>query len=409
MSKSATLKTNERCAELKAEGKKIYNLGLGQSPFPVPEEIAFALRHNAHKKSYLPCRGLSDLRDRVADFYKYEHDLGVDANQVLIGTGSKVLLFMLQMVLNANVILSSPCWVSYAPQAKLFGRNIKVIHTAYSNGWKITAEELDDACVGGRLNLLILNSPSNPTSQMHSPDEIRELAKVAKRNDLLVVSDEIYSRLNYGEEHDSLYRYYPEGTIISSGLSKWCGAGGWRLGTFVFPKELRRVQDAMVKLTSESMSSTCSPVQHAATTAFSVGVGKQYLKNANKVLSSIAEFGAAAFSAAGIKTLQPQGGFYFFVNFEKFADKLAGYGVTTSEGLCEKLLMDAGVALLPGSDCMRQPGELSARLAFVNFDGEAALRYADDIQGPLNSEFTQRFCPATHEAIEAICDWTEKL
>jgi aspartate aminotransferase len=407
MKASATLKINELCNQLKADGKTIYNLGLGQSPFPVPDNIVEALSKHSSKKSYLPCKGLLDLRQAVSAFYKNQHGFNITEEQVMIGTGSKIMLFMLQMILDANVILPAPCWVSYAPQAKLFNRQTTVVQTKYENSWKLTAEELLQACVKDKVNLLIFNSPSNPTGQMHNADELKQIAKVAKENNVIIVSDEIYSLLSYNSKHESVYQYYPEGTIISSGLSKWCGAGGWRLGTFVFPTELRDIQEAMICLTSESVSSTCSPVQYAAITAL-LEDNKHYLSKVNMILQAIAKEFTEFLTDAGIKTVQPQGGFYIYADFDKFSDKLKERGITTSAQLCEALLKQAGVAAVPGSACMQPEEALTARMAFVNFEGQDALDRAEQV-GSLNSRFVRYYCPSTYAAITAICTWVKSL
>ena len=199
-----------------------------------------------------------------------------------------------------------------------------------------------------------------------------------------MLSDEIYGELNFEGNHVSIAKFYPEGTIISSGLSKWCGAGGWRLGTFTFPSSLSWLLDAMASVASETFTSTSAPIQYAAVCAFSGGISiERYLWNSRKILKSLGLLIHKKLAAAGISTPKPEGGFYLFCNFKKHATKLKKRGITTSNDLVQKLLEETGVALLPGSVFGRPEEELTTRLAYVDFDG------ARGIGGSRNSAASQ--------------------
>jgi aspartate aminotransferase len=256
---SATLEINERSNELISNGTKVYKLGLGQSPFPVPTPVVNALKLHAHEKDYLPVKGLPALREAVAEFHKKMDNVDVKPQNVLIGPGSKELLFLLQIVFYGEIIVPTPCWVSYEPQAKITGRKIIFIPTSYMDRWRITAENFAQFCESEcdmyRPRLLVLNYPGNPDGLTYSSDELKEIAKVAREYEAIILSDEIYARLHHQGEHISIAKFYPEGTIISSGLSKWCGAGGWRLGTFAFPPDMSQLMNSMASVASETYTS----------------------------------------------------------------------------------------------------------------------------------------------------------
>ncbi|HEB96041.1 MAG TPA: aminotransferase class I/II-fold pyridoxal phosphate-dependent enzyme, partial [Sedimenticola thiotaurini] len=129
LSQSATLAINERCARMHREGKDVYRLGLGQSPFPVAEPVVAELRSNAHQKDYLPVKGLPRLREAVASYHCRQEGVEYSADDVLIGPGSKELMFLVQLVYYGDLVIPTPSWVSYAPQANIIGRHIRWVPT----------------------------------------------------------------------------------------------------------------------------------------------------------------------------------------------------------------------------------------------------------------------------------------
>ncbi len=408
---SATVAINERSAELQRSGRQVFRLGFGQSPFPVPEVVVEELRQHAHRKDYLPVRGLPELRQAVADHHRM---LGIDygPEQVLIGPGSKELMFHLQLAYGGDLLLPSPSWVSYAPQARILGHRIEWLPTQAEDGWCLRAADLDRLCrqQPERPRLLVLNDPSNPTGSAFSDEALEELAEVARRHRLLVLSDEIYGLLNHDGEHGSIARFYPEGTIVSGGLSKWCGAGGWRLGVFLFPEQLSWLVDAIATLASETFTTTSAPIQYAAVRAFQGGPEiDDYLFQSRRVLGALGRRVASRLRTAGVEVAEPRGGFYLFPDFSALAEELHGRGIDSSEALCDRLLDEAGVALLPGSDFGRPAEELTVRLAYVNFDGRQALESAARIAPPipLEEDFLRDCCGDTLEAINRVCDWLD--
>jgi aspartate aminotransferase len=407
---SPTLAINEKCRALQAEGRHVYRLGLGQSPFPVPESVVEKLRANAHEKDYLPVRGLPALREAIADYYRRRQHLERSPEDILVGPGSKELMFILQLVYYGDLVIPTPSWVTYAPQAHIIGRHIRWVPTTAEQGWPMLPSELDAACRSdpSRPRLVILNYPANPTGQTYSVDALKELAEVARRYRVILLSDEIYGEIDHSGKHVSIARYYPEGTIVSSGLSKWCGAGGWRLGTFTFPSSLRWLLDAMAVVCSESFTATSAPIQYAAVRAFQGGIDlEQHLFHSRRILRALGRSVARRLRDADVFCPMPEGAFYVFPDFGSRADLIAKRGFTTCGELCERVLEDTGVAFLPGEAFGRDPREFTARLAYVDFDGARALVASRSVPDDreLDEAFLRAYCEPVMEAMDRLCAW----
>jgi aspartate aminotransferase len=409
---SATVAINDRSNELRGEGREIWKLGLGQSPFPVPEPVVDALREHAGEKDYLPVQGLVPLREVVARQHRAACDLECDPDDVLIGPGSKELMFLLQLVYYGELVIPAPAWVSYAPQARIVGRSISYLPTFLDENWNLSARVLADHCREdpGKPRILILNYPNNPTGTSFTGDQLAELADVARRHQVILLSDEIYGKLHHENHHRSIIPLYPEGTIFSGGLSKWCGAGGWRLGLFVVPRQLRWLVRAMASVGSETFTSTSAPIQHAAIRAFEGGAEiDAYLDTSRRILRSLGRRLSEMLKDAGADLAAPDGGFYLFPDFSPFRHTLHGRGIRTGPQLCERLLDETGVAILPGSEFGRPLDEFTARLAYVDFDGSRALDLARSAPGgpadDLPPDVLRRACGRTLTAVERICDW----
>ncbi|WP_375183316.1 pyridoxal phosphate-dependent aminotransferase [Marinobacter sp.] len=411
---SSTLRINELSNQLKAEGKDIIKLGLGQSPFPVPERVVEALQKHAHEKDYLPVKGLKGLRESIAGYINRSERMRCTWEDVLIGPGSKELLFLLQLAYYGDLLIPRPSWVSYAPQARIIGRSVHWLPTHAENNWQLTAEELDIICRDdpSRPRILILNYPSDPTGCTYTDDQLLAIANVARKYKLILLSDEIYGEVHFEGKHKSIARYYPEGTIISTGLSKWAGAGGWRLGTFIFPSELRPLLDAMAIIASETFTSTSAPIQYAAIAAFNGGEDiDDYLVQSRRVLKVIGEYMHRRLTSMGAVVQKPEGAFYLFPEFSSFREGLAKRDIKTSQALCTALLENTGVAILPASDFGFAPDHLGARLAFVDFDGGEALALAGgDYAGcDLDDGFVQQACPRLVTAMDKMEAWLTSL
>lgn len=410
LSQSATLVINDICRHLLKDGKRVFKLGLGQSPFPVPEPVVEELRANAHQKDYLSVKGLPALQSAVANYYRRTQNLDRTDRNVLIGPGSKELMFLLQLVYYGDLVITTPSWVSYAPQAKIIGRHIRWLPTYFHDKWNVTPDEIEDLCRSDpdRPRIVILNYPNNPSGITYTDEQLKAIADMARKYRLVFLSDEIYGELNFDGQHKSIAQFYPEGTIISSGLSKWCGAGGWRLGTFTFPDSLTWLLDAMAVVASETYTSTSAPIQYAAVRAFKGGRKiEEYLFQTRRVLKTLAVHITDLLMEAGALLHHPSGGFYIFPNFEPFREKLNSKGIYTSPELCKELLEQTGVAILPGTDFGREPEELTARIAFVDFDGAKVLTAAFQVPPyeEITVDFIKTYCSNVVKAIEVLCEW----
>ncbi len=409
---SATLNINEQSNRLITEGKNVYKLGLGQSPFPVPQSIVKELQNNAHQKDYLPVRGLPALCEAIAGYYRRSQNLTISKEDVLIGPGSKELMFILQLVYYGDLVIPTPSWVSYAPQAHIIGRHVHWLQTEEGSNWLLSAQELDSFCSTDpdKPRIIVLNYPNNPTGCSYTDKQLQELATVARKYRIILLSDEIYGELNFNGNHRSIARYYPEGTIIASGLSKWAGAGGWRLGSFAFPAELRWLSDAMAVVASETFTATSAPIQYAAVKAFQGGAEiEHYLVNCRRILAALTDWICAKLASAGVVVARPDGAFYLLPDFEPLRGKLDKRGIKNSSSLCERLLQETGVAILPGSSFGRPANELTARIACVDFDGAKALAAAEQIGADreLGDDFLADYCEKVIVATTKICEWLE--
>jgi len=410
MAQSATLAIQQRCRDLIAEGRRVVKLGLGQSPFPVPRSVVEELQANAHQKDYLPVCGLPDLREAVAGYNRRTQGIGCDAQDVLVGPGSKELMFLLQLTYYGDLVVPTPAWVSYAPQARILGRNIRWLPTLAEDGWRLHPEGLERLCAqdAARPRIVVLNYPSNPTGGTYTLDALRELAAIARRYRVVLLSDEIYGELHHKGQHVSIARFYPEGTIVSGGLSKWCGAGGWRLGTMTFPRSMGWLMQAMASVASETYTSTTAPIQYAAVRAFHGGLRiERYLWNSRRILGALGRFCARRLREAGATCERPAGAFYLFPDFGPLRARLAERGMRTSPELCERLLEESGIAILPGTEFGREADELTARIAYVDFDGARALASLELLgpQEPVEEPFLRAHCGPVVDAVERLAAW----
>jgi aspartate aminotransferase len=410
LSPSPALSMNELTRELVREGREVFKLGFGQSPFPVPEPVVAALRENAHQKDYLPVRGLAALREAVAEYHRRRQGITRTGALVLIGPGSKELMFLLQLVYHGDLLIPLPAWVSYAPQAEILGRPVCRIPTRRENDWKLPPDELERICAShaDRPRLLLLNTPHNPTGHSYSREELTAIADVARRHRLVVLSDEIYAELHHRGEHVSIAELYPEGTIVSTGLSKWCGAGGWRLGTFTFPDSLGWLLDSMAVAASETYSSASAPIQYAAVRAFALGAEiEDYLLHCRRILRALGPRAASTLRDSGLHVANPEGAFYLFPDFAAFREELRARGIETGSALSERLLKETGVASLSGAACEQPDSELTLRLAYVDFDGQRVLAAsrALGLDRQIGESFLEENCPNVLTAAARIDEW----
>jgi aspartate aminotransferase len=396
---SATLAINEESNRLKKSGKKIYKFGFGQSPFPVPESVISALKANANKHTYLPMQGLEELRLAIADDLNKVNN-NFNKEDIVIGPGTKELMFLTQIAFQGEILLPAPSWVSYQPQALIAKNKVHWIQTTSNSNWFPTAELLENKIknIKEKNLLLFINSPNNPAGTVCK--NLQEIAEIAKKYKLIILSDEIYSRLTFNDQYKSISNYYPEGTIVSSGLSKWCGAGGWRLGFFAIPKKLKVFKESLKILCSESFTSVSAPIQYAAIEAYRSD-HSDYLSAVKKILSFTGRYVYENLKSNVINITEPEGGFYLFPEFTnaKFS---------SSSEMCKDILKKTGVALLPGSDFGFDSKKMLARLSYTDFDGASFLKNTSGSKKLDNADL-EKNAPNIVDGVSTLKEWSNSL
>ena len=395
---SATLRINEISKELQNQGKEIYKFGFGQSPFMIPENIITELKKNAHQNKYLPMQGLPELREAVANFESKKKKQKYTSSNIIIGPGSKELMFLLHMIFDGEILLPAPSWVSYKPQAILGRNKFHIIETYREKNWFPSAKAIE-SIVSKNVNknyLLFLNSPNNPSGLICK--NLDELSEVIKKYNILVLSDEIYSDLTFENNFTSIADYCPQHTIISNGLSKWCGAGGWRLGYFVIPNEYLKLMNSLKVLASETFTSVSAPIQYAAILAFN-DHQTEYLNKSKNILKTLGNYVYENLSSNNVLIIKPQGGFYLMPEFinKKF---------NSSEEMCNDILNKTGVATLPGSDFGFPSKKMLARISFTDFNGEKFMKNISSDER-IEDDKINKFAPKLVQGTKKLKDWVE--
>ena len=401
LKESATLAINEKSKELIRNGKKVYRFGFGQSPFEIPEKIIKTLKENAHKKEYLPIQGLPELRKKISDYLLKKTGVFFSKENILITPGSKEAMLLMHVAFNGEILTPAPSWVSYEPQAQIGLNKVHWLETLKSNNWFPTAKELEKKLkkIGKKKNLIfILNSPNNPSGAVC--DNLEELAKVAKKYKLIILSDEIYTDLSFDNKYKSISKFYPDSTLISGGLSKWCGAGGWRLGFLAVPNGLKDFMKSLKSLASESYSTVNTPTQFAAVEAYD-GDYEEYKLKVRSILLAVGTYVYNNLKSNKVLINPPQGAFYLMPEFKNKKYK-------TSSELCEAILNETGVAMLPGSDFGFNPKKMLARLSYTDFDGVEFFRNVSDYKS-ISQEMVKRYAPNVVEGTTKLSNWAKNL
>ena len=396
---SSTLLINEICKDLTSKGKTVYQFGFGQSPFPVPDSIVQALKNNAHQKDYLPSKGLLELRKSISNFLTNKGYKNLNHENIIIGPGSKELMFLLQVAFDGEIILPVPSWVSYAPQAIIAKNKYHWIQTEKNTNWHISPEHIDKIAsqIESENKLIILNSPNNPSgTNIHL---LKELGEVFTKHNFTVLSDEIYSELYFKDNYKSISHFH-ENTIVSSSLSKWAGAGGWRVGYFAVPNSLIEIFEKLAVLGTETFSAVSAPSQFAAITAYKDDHSK-YLEKVKKILHLIAHYVYEQLKQENVEMIEPEGGFYLMPDFTK----LLSHKFKNSKAFCKTLLDETGVAVLPGSDFGFSHDKLIFRLSYVDFDGSKFLSASDE---QITEENLYKFAPKIVDGVQQIVNFTKK-
>ena len=393
---SSTLLINEVSNKMEKEGKKVFKFGFGQSPFKVPEDVVAELKNHAHQNSYLPMQGLKELRDSIAKYISVKKKIEYKSENVIVGPGSKELMFLLHVLFDGEIILPAPSWVSYGPQA-IIGRNkVKWLECSRENNWFPTAAELEKLLKENKDQkyLLILNSPNNPSGQICK--NLDELAALSKKYNLYFLSDEIYSELSFEDNYQSISSYAPDKTIISTGLSKWCGAGGWRLGYFIIPDSLSNITNQLKVLASETFSSVSAPIQYAAIAAHENN-HDEYINKSKNILKAVGNYVYENLKSNKVLINKPQGGFYLMPEF-------VGKKFNSSKEMCKDILEKTGVALLPGSDFGFNESKLLARLSFTDFDGNEFMKKTQNED--IDEQAVEKYASKIVEGVIKLKSWS---
>ena len=397
---SSTLIINERSKKLAKEGKKIYNFGFGQSPFPIPEKIVNTLKANVHKKEYLPIQGLTELRQSISNYLSKRQCSNYPKENIMITPGSKEAMLLMHVAFNGEIIVPAPSWVSYEPQAQIARNKLHWIQTSRENNWFPTTQQLESKIKSLKKKniILIINSPNNPSGSVCK--NLKEIALIAKKYKIIILSDEIYTDLTFCGNYESISKYYPEATFISGGLSKWCGAGGWRLGFFAVPNKLSNFLESLKSLASESYSTVNTPVQYAAVEAYS-GDYSNYSSKVIKILKSIGDYVYKNLKSNKILINKPQGAFYLMPEFLNNKYK-------NSSVLCEAILNETGVTMLPGSDFGFNAKKMLTRLSYTDFDGAEFLNNISN-EKIIGDDLIEKYAPNVANGIKRLSIWAKKL
>lgn len=341
---SMTLAIDSKAKAMKSAGIDVCSFSAGEPDFDTPAHIKAAAKQalDQGKTRYGPAAGELGLRTAIANTLNRDHGLNYQPENIIVTNGGKHSLFNLMLVLieaGDEVIIPSPFWLSYPEMVKLADGTPVVVPTSVENNYKITPEQLNQA-ITDKTKLFILNSPSNPTGFVYSPDEVRALAKVVVDRNILVVADEIYHKILYdGAEHLSIASVNQETyqrTIISSGFAKAYSMTGWRIGYLAGDVEIIK---AAIKIQGHSTSNVCTFAQFGAIAALEgsqncVEEMRQAFAKRREVIHS------ALNNMPGFTCPKPDGAFYMFPNIEKT-------GMTSLE-FADALLEAEKVAVIPG-------------------------------------------------------------
>ncbi|MBI9111168.1 pyridoxal phosphate-dependent aminotransferase [Maridesulfovibrio ferrireducens] len=346
---SATLAVNAKAQELRAQGKEIVSLAVGEPDFQTPQHVCDAMKKAVDEgfTRYTPVPGIPELRTAVAGYYKRFYDVSAKAENTIISNGGKHSLYNLFMALidpGDEVLIPAPYWVSYPPMVELAEGKPVIVPTTAESGFLAQVKDLEAACTS-RTKVLVLNTPSNPTGGHYPQDHLTEIAEWARKKGIFIISDEVYDRLVYKPATYStlsnFWEKYPEDVAIVGALSKSFCMTGWRVGTSLAHPDLVK---AMIKIQGQSTSNVNSMTQKAAVAAFEgpwdlidkMTVAFQRRRDlAYDIISSW----------PGVICPKPDGAFYLFPVLNTFFDE----ETPDSASMCTKILEEAGIALVPGS------------------------------------------------------------
>ena len=350
---SETLAVKARANELKAQGVNVIDLSCGEPDIDTPEHIKEGARKALKdgKTKYTDVTGIKELREAIANKLKKENGIDGDATTVIVTNGGKQALeqvFEVMLEPSDEVVIPAPYWVSYIPMVELPGGKPVIARSRPENGFKLTPAELEKALTP-KTKAVIINSPSNPTGAAYTQAELSALGKVIAKSNALVVSDEIYEKVTYGNfKFVSSVQAMPElkdRIITVNGFSKAYSMTGWRLGYATGPKD---IISAMGRYQSQTTSNVCSIAQYAALAAFDGShdflpkMVQSFDNRINMALGIIEQI-------PGLRVMcKPEGAFYLFIRFEELAKAKSVPQTKSSAAFVNYILETAGVAAVPG-------------------------------------------------------------
>ncbi|MGL9904197.1 aspartate aminotransferase [Enterococcus sp. DIV0802c] len=347
---SVTLAAAAKAKALKAQGKDILSLTVGEPDFATPEniqEVAVQAIRNGKASYYTPSAGIPELRQAIVDYIKEYYGITYEPSQTIVTDGAKFSLYALfQTILDPEdeVIIPVPYWVSYGEQVKLAEGRPVFVKGEENNGFKITVSQLE-ASRTPKTKALIINSPSNPTGMIYDQKELQAIGEWAVKHDILIVADDIYGRLVYnGNEFTpiaTISEAIRKQTIIINGVSKTYAMTGWRIGYALGNQE---IIDGMIAIASQSTSNSTAVSQYAAIEALT---GEQDPVEEMRVAfeERLNILYPLVSNLPGVTLNKPQGAFYLFPNVK---ETLAMCGYENVTKWVEDLLEETGVALVTG-------------------------------------------------------------
>ena len=362
---SPTLAVTNRAAEMRAEGKDIIGLGAGEPDFDTPDHIkqaaVDAIKSGFTK--YTAVDGTPSLKQAIIDKFHNDNGLDYQANQILVSCGGKQSFFNLSLALlnpGDEVIIPAPYWVSYPDMVKIADGVPVIVQATQETNFKITADQLEEN-ITPKTRLVVLNSPSNPTGAAYTRNELTTLAEVLKKHpNIIIATDDMYEHIWWADEpFSNILMVCPElydQTIVLNGVSKAYSMTGWRIGYAAGPQKLIA---AMKKIQSQSTSNPTSIAQVAAEAA--INGPKDCIKDMVEAFKERHQYVIENLNGIeGVECAPVDATFYCFPNFQGAIDTRTD--VSTDVELAEKLLSEAGVALVPGS-AFGAPGHM--RLSFA--------------------------------------------
>lgn len=356
---SITLAVTAKAAKLKADGIDVISFGAGEPDFDTPAHIKDAARASLDKGNvgkYTEVGGVVALRKAIAAEMSTVHKMAIDPADVLVSSGAKHSLYNLFMALidpGDEVLIPAPYWVSYPDMVMLAGGRPVILETKAENDFAVTAEQVAAAC-SPKTRAIVLNNPSNPTGAVYSKAQIEALAKVVIEKDLLVISDDIYRQLVYGDaQYCSIAAVSPEvakRTILVDGVSKTYAMTGWRIGYTATGKELAPLIKAMAKIQGQSTSNPTHIAQVATIAALTgpqevVGTMRKAFDERRQEIVKLLR------AIPNVQCREPKGAFYAFPDVSAYVGKKTPEGAVLDDDvqLCDWLVEVGKVAVVPGS------------------------------------------------------------